>query len=425
MKKWIKIILFIALTFIFFAGCSDSGSVDNKLESFKKAVDGEDAEALYDLVEVGEGIHWSAKHAQDVIDNYNRTENNYSMQIEEFEEQLAAIENDEPIDNEKNKFYFDEDGDIQVRGYEFYTNNSGLEDADEIIITVEDIDEEFVVEGPFTDEEIIIGTFGPGDITFEATAKHGDKEITDKNTVEMNSADYQRFEKEVSLSLGGQSAEVITDIPDMIVLNNGSEVEEIVDRGEVNMIEKGSEIQGVQRTSWGEIVSEPLSYEGNDTPYDVTPHIFMNESDRKEITRVIDYYYSQLYDALTEDDKSILADVSATKEVITSHDKDFDDIGGNNLDSYFGGEVQKTTVDFGDASVTDEGYLEVHADIYSNFQYFITEYDESEKDDMRYQFKTVHLNKLDSGDWEIVHQEGNYRGSDEPNLKGDHLSEAK
>src|SRR5699024_6686853 len=109
------------------------------LDSFKKAVEEGDAEALYDLVEVGEGIYWSAKHAQDVIDNYNRTENNYSMQIEEFEEQLAAIENDESIDNEKNKFYFDEDGDIQARGYKFHTNNSGLENADEIIFTVEDI----------------------------------------------------------------------------------------------------------------------------------------------------------------------------------------------------------------------------------------------------------------------------------------------
>jgi len=117
--------------------------------------------------------------------------------------------------------------------------------------------------------------------------------------------------------------------------------------------------------------------------------------------------------------------VSATKEVIASHDTDFDDIGGNNLDSYFGGEVQKTTVDFGGVSVTDEGYLEVHADIYSNFQYFITKHDESKKDDMRYQFKTVHLNKLDSGDWEIVNQEGSFRGSDEPNLTGDHLLEAK
>src|SRR5699024_2263356 len=268
---------------------------------------------------------------QDVIDNYNRTENNYSMQIEEFEEQLAAIENDEPINNEKNKFYFDEDGDIQVRGYEFYTNNSGLENADEIIFTVENIDEEFVVEGPFNDEKIIIGTFGPGDITFEATAKHGDKEITDESTVEMNSADYQRFEKEVTLSLGGQSAEVTTDIPDTIVLNNGKEVDDIFDNGEVNMIEKGSELQGVQKISWDEIVSEPHSYEGNDTPYDVTPHIFMNESDRKEITRVIDYYYSQLYNALTEDDKAILADVSATKEVIASHDKDFADRAANTL----------------------------------------------------------------------------------------------
>src|SRR5699024_11899797 len=108
--------LFFILTIVIFAGCSSSN--ESKLDSFKKTVEEKDAAARYDLVEVGEGIHWSAKHAQDVIDNYNRTENNYSMQIEEFEEQLAAIENDEPIDNEKNKFYFDEDGDIQVRGYE-------------------------------------------------------------------------------------------------------------------------------------------------------------------------------------------------------------------------------------------------------------------------------------------------------------------
>src|SRR5699024_11256710 len=71
--------------------------------------------------------------------------------------------------------------------------------------------------------------------------------------LEMNSADYQRFEKEVTLSLGGQSAEVTTDIPDTIVLNNGKEVDEIFDNGEVNMIEKGSELQGVQKISWGEI----------------------------------------------------------------------------------------------------------------------------------------------------------------------------
>src|SRR5699024_2287159 len=207
------------------------------------------------------------------------------------------------------------------------------------------------VEGPFNEDEIIIGTFGPGNITFEATAKHGDKEITDENTVEMNSADYQRFEKEVSLSLGGQSAEVTTDIPDTIVLNNGNEVEEIVDKGEVNMIEKGSELQGVQKTSWGEIVSEPLSYEGNDTPYDITPHIFMNESDRKEITRVINNYYNQLYDALSENDKSIFADAPATKEVKAAHDGDFDSIEGNNLNSYYDGEVFETTVDFGNVTL--------------------------------------------------------------------------
>ncbi len=124
------------------------------------------------------------------------------MQIDEFEEQLVAIENDQPINNEKNKFYFEDDEEIHVRSYEYYISSIGLEDADEIIVNIEDIKEEIVLDGPFNKEEIVIGKFGPGDFTFEATAKYGSKEVTDNRTVEMNSADYQRFEKEVILSIG-------------------------------------------------------------------------------------------------------------------------------------------------------------------------------------------------------------------------------
>lgn len=418
--NYLKTLLGLILLITIFVGCSNSNEGESTLGKFKQAVEENDAEALYELVEIKDGTYWSAKEAQDVIDNYERIENNYSIQIELFEEQLEAIDKGEPVNNEKNKFYFDDDGKLHLRGYEFYLDGDQVDDAEEIVFTVNDA-EEIVVESPF-DDEIIIGVFGPGDYDIKAIARYGEDTVDAYATIEMSSVDYQKFKKEAILNLKGQSVRVTSSIPNILVMKDGKQVDEIVDNGEISRVKDGVELQGVQKASWGKIVSETVVYTNSaHQPYDITPSMFTNEKDKKEITRVINDFYDKLYKSLSEDDKSILADVHATNEVKDSHDHNFDSIEGNNLNSYFGGEVNKTTVDFGNVRITEDGLLEVNADIYTNFKFFITKHDEPKRDEMRYQFKTIQLDKQPNGDWRILNEEGSFYGSDEPNLSGEYL----
>jgi|SRR5690625_152429 len=342
------------------------------------------------------------------------------MQIEMFEEQLAAIDKGETVNNEENKFYFDNEGKLYVRGYEFYLDGGQVDDPDEIVFTVNDA-EEIIVEGPF-DDEIIIGMFGPGDYDIKAIARYSDDTVEAYAAIEMSSVDYQTFKKEAILNLKGQSVSVISSIPNILVMRDGEQVDVIVDNGVIDVVKEGVELQGVQRAAWGEIVSETVVYANSaQQPYDITPSVLTNEKDIKEITRVVNDFYDKLYKSLSEDDKSILADAPATNEVKDSHDHNFDSIDEGNLDSYFRGKVSKTTVDFGNVRITEDGLLEVHADIYTNFRFFMTKYDESEKDEMEYQFKTIQLDKQASGDWQIINEEGSFHGADEPNLSGEYL----
>src|SRR5690625_7607197 len=118
--------------------------------------------------------------------------------------------------------------------------------------------------------------------------------------------------------------------------------------------------------------------------YDITPSVLTNEKDIKEITRVVNDFYDKLYKSLSEDDKSILADAPATNEVKDSHDHNFDSIDEGNLDYYFRGKVSKTTVDFGNVRITEDGLLEGDADIYTNDRSCMNKYDEVDKDELEW-----------------------------------------
>lgn len=455
MKKYYFLLI---LTVLFLAGCM---SPEKAIEKFTEAVEEKDAEALYQLVYLEDDVYWSEKEADEMIQYFHDNEKMYASQLDLLNAQKEALKEKKALENELGPFYFKDDKKLTARAYELVLDKESFVDFEKLTLSVVE-DADVIVEGG-SEEDIVIGLFGPGNYKVKAHADYGFVAMDETATVSL--VDEAQFKEALSLDLKGEAATVYATEEGVELYINGEKLELDITQKDGVVIQpllSGLKLQAKVNYPWGELVSEEVAYTGfgssqinyegtmfqKNGEIDLTPHIFMNEEEQIEITHIITDFNEKLLRGLTKNDASILKDVAATKEAVTGYDDTFEALEAVKkgelspshfppgvsflvIGDYDGGLVE-SVIDFTHATnmkdeKTEEDMLILRVNLVTDFFYRPEgiEIQPNTKDSRNYLKPEIKLKKEDDR-WVIAEQLVDLKTRDDKiDLLGEHLVKTK
>ncbi|WP_010532493.1 TcaA 3rd/4th domain-containing protein [Lentibacillus jeotgali] len=338
-----------------------SSNPSELVNGFEDAIENGDASALMGAVTVNEGVTWSEKQANSIIQHLKENESDFEDQMLLLNAQAAYYETNGQTNNEISQMYpgesisdvgpfyitqedgfFGEKPVLKARGYTLKVNA-----PKGTAVTFQN--NSMTMEG----KEQKLGLFGPGVYTVEG--KKDFDYTTVQDTAEVTMFDPEDFEETASLNLEGETVQVESDIPNTYLMLNGERQDvNLSDQNSFGPVEDGLEIQGVKEFPWGTLKSDPQEissseenqeeetsvFNSNDEGYDLTPKV-LTEDMQEQVKTIINGYAKQSIQAKSEQNAGVLENVSDNirKEFTQT-------IQGYDGERYFEGEALGTRIDF-------------------------------------------------------------------------------
>lgn len=435
---------FLIFSVIFITGCSMSP--EKAVKKFEQAVEENDPEALHELINKEEDLHWEIKEAEDVIAYFISNEAEFDKQLQLLEDQKAALKGNDTLQNEQGMFYFDEEKLLQVRAYEISLDQASVVPFEQLTITMNDADKITIADA--AEGDMTIGTFGPGIYEMTADADYSYVILDDK--AEISVFDMQNFKLVTEMNLQGEALEISSQIPDAELLINEQATGILFgsdnlddDNIIVQPMVEGLTLQGKVTYEWGEVVSDQqeffASYSDDDASnqlIDLTPYQFDTE-DKEDIAEIVSDLFHKYFIGLSNRSTKDFKDVQASDELVTILS---DDIGlaktiadgelnlaifpagyEQILGGIYVGTLKDTILDFQHVSNvvdedTGEDLMTLSIQLYSDFHFTLGD----DTFDDRYMNPEVYFKKIDDK-WVIVNVNIDYNeGTDVP-IQGDNL----
>lgn len=225
-KFYIRIYIFMLI--VFMVGCSD---VDDSIESeeseidtsvyeqtiynFKSAIVNNDAQALYDLVDLNyeEEVYWTLSEAQDMVDFYSENYLVYKEELNRLEESIQTLKylgetesfgtNEEvkriPLaPPEEGLVFLDPNGQLTIKLFRhaLYVSGDSLDDYEEITLNYEGTGETFIFDQADIEnnrykneknaEVVDMMYFGPGNYNINSKGISQGESRTHTETIELS-----------------------------------------------------------------------------------------------------------------------------------------------------------------------------------------------------------------------------------------------
>ncbi|MBO1909931.1 hypothetical protein J4G37_34750, partial [Microvirga sp. 3-52] len=333
MNKFLTILLLLSAFII--TGCTNSPA--KTLVKFEDIVAEKDVEELFKLVSIEEGVYWSEKEAEDVIDYFSENTSAYEEQLSLLHGQKDALKEKKNPVNETGLFYFNDEKKLAVRTYEVSLDKGSFVKFKELLVSIRE--DEAIRKEDGSDENIVVGLFGPGQYNLKGHADYG--YVTLDDTTDVALFDDKDFNMEIELDLKGEADTFFSSQPNTNLYINDSKINQDIgekDGVSIQPLVDGLILRAENEFSWGKLVSEELEYTKdmigqenyNNSDFsvvngvDLTPYIFTDEEGKKEIAQIITGFNEKLLKGLAENEPSYLDDAVATDEAKAGYDSDFE-----------------------------------------------------------------------------------------------------
>jgi len=452
-KRFIVPLLFFIIVL---TGCM---SPEKAIEKFEQSIEEKNAEALFKLVNIESDVYWTEKEAEDMMNYFVENQSAYTAQLDLLHAQKEAFKEKKDLDNTKGILYFDDKKKLFIRTYEVSLSEESYVDFHTLTISV--IDDKELTEDKRSNENVLLGLFGPGNYHVQAVADYRYVVLEDEANVEL--FDDENFNEAIVLDLKGEEATVFSTVPGVDFFIDGEKIEQDISASEgatIQPLVEGLILQSKVSFAWGELVSEEVEYAGpgthqiyftsseqSENEIDLTPHAFANEAEREEIAQIITDFNGKLLTGLAKNDPSYLKNVAATDEAIAGYDDTFDlldsVVKGTASKADFShlpagyeivfmgqyqGGLKESIIDFTNAEnikdeETDEDLLLLKVNLKTDFFYIPEGYSESDivNKEGNYLEPIIHLKK-ENDKWIITEQMINLKENNSlSGLTGDNL----
>src|SRR5699024_8054711 len=244
------------------------------------------AEALFKLVNIESDVYWTEKEAEDMMNYFVENQSAYTAQLDLLHAQKEAFKEKKDLDNTKGILYFDDKKKLFIRTYEVSLSEESYVDFHTLTISV--IDDKELTEDKRSNENVLLGLFGPGNYHVQAVADYRYVVLEDEANVEL--FDDENFNEAIVLDLKGEEATVFSTVPGVDFFIDGEKIEQDISASEgatIQPLVEGLILQSKVSFAWGELVSEEVEYAGpgthqiyftsseqSENEIDLTPHAF-------------------------------------------------------------------------------------------------------------------------------------------------------
>lgn len=393
-KKIIFVALPVLAVLVFVVIQMSKPSPSDVLTDFKEAVEAEDSDRLFDMVELEDDIEWSKEDAESMITYFKQNEDDWSDQMEVLNRQAAAYQSkgDTSVSAGANElanggFYMKKEDGLfgaayAIKAAGFHLDLQAPEDAE---ITFKDAEIDMS-----NKETKRLGTFGPGVYTIHGSKQYEYTKVSEDKAVTLfEQGDYSQA---VQMDLTGEKVTVTSQTPETKVKVEGKDTEQTINETlAVGPIGEGMTVQGFKEFPWGEATSKSFVV-GEDEytdvgkgfakleGYDLTPDPVVGDAMKKAVVSAINRFAEEEVKAKKEQDVEILTNISdpLEKDYIVQI-QDFDE------ENYFEGKALGTRIDIENASY-EQGQggvdllrvpVEFHEESREVYEYIDTEMRES------------------------------------------------
>lgn len=381
-KSMLKIALIPIFSIVVMSLSACGKSPEKTVEEFKEFVEEGDSNGLFEMVDLDDDMYWTEKQAGLVIEILHDDSEFYQEQLQTMQQQANALENKGSLSNDEGLFYFNEDKELKVRKSNVKIDPESVADVKQIKVAVEDHDE-IVIEDITKDDAMELGSFGPGQYSFAATAEYPYANVNNED--EFSVSGVGDLNVEVDLELEGNKININSTYPDTKLLLNDEDIDvnlsdtaneeedSFGSSSDSNLenfgpVEEGTKLQGTVEMPWGESKSKEITVEDSESnnTYDVTPALLQDDV-REEITKIINGYQKSKLEAY------VSLDAKKLKHVSSSYQKDIakDLARAKKYDRIYEGEALGTRIDYSKVSY-DEGsggrhYIKVPVELHRNY----------------------------------------------------------